>query len=157
MDIDGAGDTVSIESLRLPTRRAFLPCVEDPTTHLIYCFGGQARPGSWVKYDEITVFTPFGVVPPNSRPVANDSDADGDSLTATLEQDAQQGSVNLVPDGSFVYTPTSGFSGTDTFTYRAEDASSQSAETTVSVRVGILVFEDGFESGDTRQWSASVP
>jgi hypothetical protein len=65
--------------------------------------------------------------------------------------------VNLNPDGSFVYTPTIGFSGTDTFTYRAEDGSSQSAETTVTMRVLTPIFADGFESGDTRAWSTSVP
>jgi VCBS repeat-containing protein len=154
---DPAGDTLSIEGLRLPTRRAFLPCVEDPATHLIYCFGGQGYPGTWVKYDEITVFTPFGVVPPNSRPVANDdaystpedtalseptpgvlgndSDADGDSLTATLVQAPQHGNLNLDPDGSFVYTPAGDYFGADTFSYVAGDGSQSSTETLVSIQV----------------------
>jgi VCBS repeat-containing protein len=89
--------------------------------------------------------------------LGNDSDADGDSLTATLVQAPQHGNLNLDPDGSFVYTPASGFSGTDTFVYRSEDASSHSADTIVSVRVRILIFADGFESGNTTAWSYSVP
>ncbi len=45
-------------------------------------------------------------------------------------------------DGSFVYTPASDFSGTDTFTYQAEDAVSTSASpsTTVTINVGGSIF-----------------
>lgn len=35
----------------------------------------------------------------------NDSDPDSDALTATLVQDASNGTVDLRPDGSFTYTP----------------------------------------------------
>ena len=67
------------------------------------------------------------------------------------------GTRSFNADGSFVYTPASGFSGTDSFTYRAADASSQSPETEVSLTVGTRIFEDDFESGNTTAWSASVP
>lgn len=53
--------------------------------------------------------------------LANDSDVDGQSLTATLFTPAANGSVVLTPGGSFVYTPASTFIGTDSFTYRAGD------------------------------------
>ncbi len=45
-------------------------------------------------------------------------------------------------DGSIVYTPASGFSGTDTFTYEAEDAVSTatSANTTVTISVGGYIY-----------------
>ncbi|MEX0368916.1 MAG: cadherin-like domain-containing protein, partial [Ruegeria sp.] len=51
----------------------------------------------------------------------NDSDADGDPLTATLDVQAAKGTVVLNPDGSFTYTPDAGSSGSDSFTYTLSD------------------------------------
>lgn len=57
--------------------------------------------------------------------LANDSDADpGDVLTATLVtgiSPAAAGALVLNSDGSFLFTPTSGFVGIATFTYKAFD------------------------------------
>ena len=53
--------------------------------------------------------------------LVNDSDADGDALSATLVTQAAGGHVTVNADGSFVYTPDAGFVGTDNFTYRASD------------------------------------
>jgi len=44
-------------------------------------------------------------------------DADGDVITARLQSDAQFGRLNLEPDGTFIYTPDPGFTGTDSFRY----------------------------------------
>src|SRR6185295_14351609 len=51
----------------------------------------------------------------------NDFDADQNTLTTALQVDAQHGTLLLNSDGSFTYTPDEGFSGTDTFTYKAND------------------------------------
>src|SRR5262249_18021106 len=53
--------------------------------------------------------------------LANDPDADGDPLTAVQVAPPAHGTLALATDGSFVYTPASGFHGTDSFTYRASD------------------------------------
>src|SRR5262249_28353148 len=53
--------------------------------------------------------------------LANDSDADGDHLHATIATQPQHGSVILAPNGSFFYTPDAHFTGTDSFTYEATD------------------------------------
>jgi len=53
--------------------------------------------------------------------LANDTDADGDQLTAQIQDPAQNGDTSLNPDGSFTYQPHTGWSGTDTFTYVAND------------------------------------
>ncbi|MCA9008171.1 MAG: cadherin-like domain-containing protein, partial [Planctomycetaceae bacterium] len=45
------------------------------------------------------------------------------------------GTLVLNADGSFQYTPVPGFSGTDSFTYRASDALSSSAAATVTLTV----------------------
>ena len=57
--------------------------------------------------------------------LGNDSDADSDPITVadprTNAPTSQGGTVTLNSNGSFSYTPASGFSGTDTFTYTATD------------------------------------
>ncbi|PQE00424.1 hypothetical protein CYL16_12470 [Mycobacterium sp. EPG1] len=53
----------------------------------------------------------------------NDTDPDlGDVITVASYTQAAHGSVSLNADGTFTYTPTAGFSGTDTFTYTISDA-----------------------------------
>lgn len=53
--------------------------------------------------------------------LANDTDANGDTLTATLVSGTQNGSLVLNSDGSYEYTPNDGFTGVDTFTYQVSD------------------------------------
>ena len=67
--------------------------------------------------------------------LGNDGDPNGDSLTAVLDTGPASGSVTLLPDGSFDYTPSAGFTGTDSFTYRASDGSSSSNVGTVTLTV----------------------
>ena len=67
--------------------------------------------------------------------LANDSDPDGNALTAVLAVGPVNGSLTLNPNGSFSYTPRATFSGTDSFTYRASDGSVQSSVATVTLTV----------------------
>ncbi|MCI0462753.1 MAG: tandem-95 repeat protein, partial [Gemmataceae bacterium] len=75
--------------------------------------------------------------------LANDTDADLDSLTAILVTGPSQGTLVLNSDGSFTYTPNLNFSGTDAFAYRAHDGTSDSNIVTVTLAVapaaGIVV------------------
>ncbi|MEM7311740.1 MAG: Ig-like domain-containing protein [Planctomycetota bacterium] len=63
------------------------------------------------------------------------TDAEGDSLTASLQSQPANGTVTLNPNGTFTYTPDSGFNGTDSFTYVVNDGQSDSAPATVTVNV----------------------
>ena len=65
----------------------------------------------------------------------NDSDLDGDPLLALLVDPPAHGTVELEPDGSFVYRPTDDFHGTDTFTYRTRDVKKESRLATVSIDI----------------------
>lgn len=67
--------------------------------------------------------------------LANDTDGDGDALTAVLIGQAGNGNVSLQSDGSFVYTPTADFAGTDSFSYAANDGSGNSNTVVVSIIV----------------------
>ena len=66
--------------------------------------------------------------------LANDSDPEGDPLTASLETSPTGGTILFNSDGSFTYTPNQGFVGTDSFTYRVSDGS-RSTVGVVSIRV----------------------
>lgn len=67
--------------------------------------------------------------------LGNDLDADGDTLTATLDSDPEHGMLTLQMDGSFQYVPQQGFSGRDSFTYRAGDGSKSSDPARVFIHV----------------------
>src|SRR5690606_25711677 len=67
--------------------------------------------------------------------LGNDSDPDGDSLTASLVTGPEHGSLMLNEDGSFTYTPDADFHGTDSFTYVASDGTESSSEATVTITV----------------------
>ncbi|MGH9459365.1 MAG: beta strand repeat-containing protein [Thermoanaerobaculia bacterium] len=67
--------------------------------------------------------------------LANDSDPEGDALSAVLDAGPANGTLALSSDGSFTYTPNGGFAGTDTFTYHATDGTGSSAPVTVSINV----------------------
>ncbi|WP_246861947.1 LamG-like jellyroll fold domain-containing protein [Nocardioides sp. SYSU D00065] len=67
--------------------------------------------------------------------LGNDTDAEGGDLSAVLAAQPASGVVQLAADGSFTYVPDTGFTGTDTFTYRADDGTSSSAPTTVTITV----------------------
>jgi VCBS repeat-containing protein len=61
--------------------------------------------------------------------LGNDTDPDGDALTAQVASDPSQGAVILSPDGSFTYTPNPGATGQDSFTYTASDGDLTSTAT----------------------------
>ncbi len=70
--------------------------------------------------------------------LANDSDPNGDPITALLVSGPGHGSLSLAANGSFVYTPNANYNGADSFTYQASDGALQSGTTTVSLTVGAV-------------------
>ena len=65
----------------------------------------------------------------------NDSDADGDILTAILETPPAHGALQFRADGSFDYTPQADYHGRDEWSYRVSDGTLSSAPATVKIRV----------------------
>ena len=66
--------------------------------------------------------------------LANDTDADGDTLTAILVGATPAGLV-LNGNGGFAYTPPANFNGTTTFQYKANDGTVDSNTVTVTITV----------------------
>ncbi len=113
---------------------------------VVALFEGDANAAPVGVADDYT--TPEGetlVVDAEDGVLANDTDAEDEPLTATSVTPAGNGSVEVAEDGSFTYTPDAGFSGEDTFTYRADDGTSTSAATTVT----ITVEEEGEQPNST--------
>jgi VCBS repeat-containing protein len=67
--------------------------------------------------------------------LANDTDADADTLSALFVTGPTHGSLTLHPNGAFSYTPAANFNGADSFTYKANDGSANSNVATVNVTV----------------------
>lgn len=69
--------------------------------------------------------------------LTNDSDPDGDALTVTETpvSASTNGTLTLVADGSFTYTPNAGFLGDDEFKYEVCDADNGCAQATVTISV----------------------
>jgi hypothetical protein len=67
--------------------------------------------------------------------LTNDTDGDGDVLTASLVNGSGNGSLSISASGAFSFTSGGSFVGTRTFTYRVSDGASLSGTATVSITV----------------------
>ena len=81
----------------------------------------------------------------------------GNALTVTANSSPAHGTVAVAADGIYTYTPTSGYAGTDSFTYTATDSAGQTTTATVSIVVGALATNDiGLTPADTSYNGSSV-
>lgn len=80
---------------------------------------------------ESTVYTSDGI----SKAHLKGIDPDGDILSCTKLTDPSNGVVTVNPDCSFVYTPTGGYEGTDSFTFNVDDGFFISSAATVNITV----------------------
>ena len=94
-----------------------------------------------------------------------DTDADGDALSVSLVDDVENGMLVLGADGTFDYTPTADFNGTDRFIYEVSDGNGGTNTATVSITVAPVDDDpvagedggDGFSTDeDTAFTTASV-
>lgn len=67
--------------------------------------------------------------------LANDTDVDGNTLSAILISTVSNGILGLHSNGTFTYIPNANFHGTDTFTYKANDGGFDSNVSTVVIVV----------------------
>jgi hypothetical protein len=74
-----------------------------------------AMPDSYYLNENATLTVPAAGV------LGNDTGVFGTNLAAALVSGPNNGALNLSGNGGFSYTPATGFTGTDTFTYQASD------------------------------------
>ena len=123
------------------------------------CGGGT--PANTTNADDDSAVTKVGT-PVTINVLANDDDAQGDAQSIKSFTNGGHGTVALV-NGQLVYTPASGFTGTDTFTYTVVDAKGATDTATVTVcinpdtqpgntasigdRVWLDTNKDGYQDG----------
>jgi VCBS repeat-containing protein len=87
--------------------------------------------------------------------LSNDTDVNGDTLTAVMVTTTTNGVLNLSSDGSFTYSPNANFNGVDCFTYQASDGLilSNTAQVCINV-VGVndapIAADDAYGAVETR-------
>ncbi|KRB43882.1 hypothetical protein ASD90_19905 [Terrabacter sp. Root181] len=101
------------------------------TTTISFNRAPVATGDSYVTNEDsvLTVSTPATGV------LSNDTDADGNTLTAVKVTNPSHGTVVVNTNGTFTYTPTANYNGPDSFTYKANDGSADSNVATVSISV----------------------
>src|SRR5256712_566276 len=92
----------------------------------------------------------------------NDSDVDGDTLSAVLVSQPTHGSLTLNSNGSFSYVPAANYNGTDSFTYKANDGQADSGIATVTITITAVndapaAIDDTYSTPEDTQLTVSAP
>ena len=82
------------------------------------------------------------------------TDADGDSVTYAKGSDPSHGSVTVNADGTFTYTPTADFHGSDSFSYTVSDA--HGGTNTYTVSITVTPVQDAFDDSASTTAGQSV-
>jgi VCBS repeat-containing protein len=93
---------------------------------------------------------------------ANDTDSDGDSLTAVLVSGTTNGTLVLNADGSFTYTPDENSTTTDSFTYAAHDGTTTSTPATVTITITAVnddpaANDDAYDTDEDTELTVAAP
>ncbi|MFM7470386.1 MAG: Ig-like domain-containing protein, partial [Nodosilinea sp.] len=150
---------ISTSGAALPTNapltvRIDLSSVAPGTAATLYLdLLGFGQRNSTVTVDDVLLFLDGDNLPPIAQPdqattsqstpitldvLANDTDPDGtlDSTSLAVTAQPTSGTVALNPDGTVTYTPNTGFTGSDSFTYTVKDnAGAISNPATVNITV----------------------
>ena len=157
---DGQQVTVKVSSdgTTFVTARSFtLPPTTTPAQRLAVYQLQYTPQGSYTDWDFITVNAPVPApvahddtyttaedqpltVPVTTGVLANDASV-GTSPRAAAATQPAHGSLALNEDGSFTYTPTANYHGTDTFTYTVTAGTQTSAPATVTITVTEALVE----------------
>ncbi|MCA9217215.1 MAG: cadherin-like domain-containing protein, partial [Planctomycetales bacterium] len=81
--------------------------------------------------------------------LSNDVDPNNDRLSVQIVETPSNGTLNLLADGSFRYSPRSGFVGVDQFRYRATDGQLASLPSVVSLHVTAKPAPADFDGNGT--------
>jgi hypothetical protein len=100
--------------------------VSEDITVTIHVYEGNRNPSGTNDVYAVVKDTPLTIAAGGF--LVNDYDPDGDALTATVIVDqVDHGTLAAFSNGSFTYTPTAGFTGTDQFQYKMQDSKSNSS------------------------------
>ena len=94
--------------------------------------------------------------------LGNDSDPDGNPLSAVLGSGPSHGTLTLNANGSFTYTPAANYNGSDSFTYRASDGSATSNLATVTLAITAVndaptAADDAYSTAEDTTQTVAAP
>ena len=108
----------------------FFPPVPDPVQPLPP-FNVSPIAGS----DKYTTAEDGTLIVGGSGVLKNDTDGNGDLLSVSLSSGPSNGTLTLLSNGRFTYTPNADFKGTDSFTYQVSDGNGGFALAAVTLTV----------------------
>lgn len=85
--------------------------------------------------------------PVSGNVATNDTEPDGDGTTISLLTGPDNGSLSLNTDGTYVYIPDNGFTGTDIFTYTLCESDSSGLCDTATVTIQVIDDDNGPNRG----------
>ncbi len=88
-------------------------------------------------------------------PLANDTGLANTPVTVSVISVPSHGKASVQTGNKILYTPTSGFAGSDSFTYRVKDADGDIATATVSIKVTCSTCASVTSKSLSVSWSAS--
>ncbi|MBI5618467.1 MAG: tandem-95 repeat protein, partial [Gammaproteobacteria bacterium] len=160
-DTDADGDALTVQSISYPTPQGAIVSMPDGslkftpnadftgTTSFEYTLtdGNGAQATATVTIDVVnsapvagadhyTMHTGQTLAIAAPGLLANDTDADGDTLTfGAISYPSPQGALAVMPDGSFTFTPNPGYTGTTSFEYQLLDGYGGQTQGTVTIDV----------------------
>jgi len=88
--------------------------------------------------------------------LANDTHDPSLSVTAAVKTGPAHGTVALASDGSFLYTPTAGYHGTDSFTYTETDSAGATSTAVATIAVAQVLPKAVDDTGFTTAYGTSL-
>ncbi|MBU2962288.1 tandem-95 repeat protein [Citreicella sp. C3M06] len=98
--------------------------------------GDDTAPGNTAPIAEDDFYTTDVDTPQTINPLVNDIDGDGDPLTVGSIGTPENGTLVDNGDGTFTYTPDTGFEGDDTIPYTVSDGNGGSDDSVITISVG---------------------
>ena len=89
------------------------------------------------------------------NPLANDTGLANTPVTVSVISLPSHGKASVQTGNKIIYTPTSGYAGSDSFTYRVKDADGDIATATVSIKVTCSTCASVSSKSLSVSWSAS--
>jgi hypothetical protein len=136
--VTNANGTISVTDLRAgsPDGTDLLKNIQYLQFNDVIVPGQAAEDNAPVAADDYyTTAKKKKLVVKNSGVLANDTDMNGDPLSASLVSNPGHGKLKFRKDGTFEYNPDKKFTGTDSFTYMVSDGE-DTATATVYITVG---------------------
>ncbi|MDE2593980.1 MAG: tandem-95 repeat protein, partial [Burkholderiales bacterium] len=99
----------------------------------------------------------YNVTTPEDQPISGQvvaTDVDGDALTYAKGVGPEHGSVTVNADGTWTYTPSKDYNGSDSFTVTVSDG--QGGTTTSTINVGVTPVNDAPTMGANSTYTVST-